>query len=71
VALAFCPELWYYLCMTLKTVDRLKALTVGQLVDDIYNDHYSHLELIDNMGGDCDCVIHSTLATILDYWEVK
>lgn len=57
--------------MTLKTVDRLKALTVGQLVDDIYNDHYSHLELIDNMGGDCDCVIHSTLATILDYWEVK
>ena len=57
--------------MTLKTVDKLKVLTVGRLVDNIYNDNFSHLELIDNMGGDCDCVIHTTLATILDYWEVK
>ena len=57
--------------MTLKTVDRLKALTVGQLVDDIYNNNYSHLEFMDNMGGDCDCSIHITLNTILEYWEVK
>jgi hypothetical protein len=26
---------------------------------------------MDNMGGDCDCVIHTTLQTILEYWEVK
>jgi hypothetical protein len=45
--------------------------TVGQLVDKIYNNNYSHLELIDNMGGDCDCLIHNTLNVILEYWEVK
>jgi len=24
---------------------------------------------MDNMGGDCDCLIHNTLNTILEYWE--
>jgi len=57
--------------MTLKTVEKLKALTVGQLVDEIYNDNFSHLDFMDNMGGDCDCVVHTTLETILEYWEVK
>jgi hypothetical protein len=57
--------------MTLKTVEKLRAMTVGNLVDEIYNDNYSHLEFMDNMGGDCDCVIHTTLETILEYWEVK
>ena len=58
--------------MTLKTVEKLKALTVGQLVDEIYNDNFSHLDFMDNMGGeDCDCRIHTTLNTILEYWEVK
>jgi hypothetical protein len=57
--------------MLTKTVDKLRAITVGNLVDEIYNDNYSHLELIDNMGGDCDCVIHTTLETILEYWQVK
>jgi len=57
--------------MLTKTVDKLRAITVGNLVDEIYNDNYSHLELVDNMGGDCDCVIHTTLQTILEYWQVK
>jgi hypothetical protein len=55
--------------MTLKTVEKLRAITVGNLVDEIYNDNYSHLDFMDNMGG--DCVIHTTLETILEYWEVK
>ena len=46
-----------------------KAYTVGELVDEIYNDNYSHLEFIDNMGGDCDCHLHITLNTIVKYWE--
>ena len=53
------------------TVEKLRAMTVGTLVDEIFEDNYSHLELIDNMGGDCDCAIHTTLAIILKYWEVK
>jgi len=57
--------------MLTKTVDKLRAITVGNLVDEIYNDNYSHLEFMDNKGGDCDCVIHTTLETILEYWEVK
>ena len=57
--------------MLTKTVEKLRAITVGNLVDEIYNDNYSHLELVDNMGGDCDCVIHTTLQTILEYWQVK
>ena len=55
----------------MRTVEKLRAITVGNLVDEIYNDNYSHLEFMDKMGGDCDCVIHTTLQTILEYWEVK
>ena len=56
--------------MLTKTVDKLRAITVGNLVDEIYNDNYSHLDFMDNMGGeDCDCNIHTTLNTILQYWE--
>jgi predicted DNA-binding ribbon-helix-helix protein len=56
---------------TMRTVEKLRAITVGQLVDEIYDDNYSHLEFMDNMGGDCDCNIHSALNLILEYWEVK
>ena len=55
----------------MRTVEKLRAMTVGTLVDEIYNDNYSHLEFMDNMGGDCDCNIHSALELILEYWEVK
>ena len=56
---------------SMRTVSKLRAMTVGTLVDEIYNDNYSHLEFMDNMGGDCDCNIHSALELILEYWEVK
>jgi predicted DNA-binding ribbon-helix-helix protein len=55
----------------MRTVEKLRAMTVGTLVDEIYDDNYSHLEFMDNMGGDCDCNIHSALNLILEYWEVK
>jgi UDP-N-acetylglucosamine enolpyruvyl transferase len=48
-----------------------KPQTITQLVETIYEDNFSHLDFMDNMGGDCDCVIHTTLETILKYWEVK
>jgi hypothetical protein len=61
----------YHERRNMRTVSKLRPMTVGNLVDEIYNDNYSHLEFMDNMGGDCDCQIHSTLNTILEYWEVK
>jgi hypothetical protein len=50
------------------TQTTFKPYTISELVDEIYNDNYSHLEFMDNMGGDCDCVIHTTMQTILEYW---
>ena len=54
----------------MRTVEKLRAMTVGQLVDEIYNDNYSHLEFMDNMnGGDCDCNLHYAMNLILQYRE--
>jgi hypothetical protein len=51
-------------------IERIKML-VGDLVDKIYNDNYSHLDFMDNMGGeDCDCNIHIALNTIVQYWGI-
>jgi len=44
-----------------------KPYTIDELVTAIYEDNYSHLELI-MAGGDCDCKICSTIQTILEYW---
>jgi hypothetical protein len=46
-----------------------KPYTIDELVTHIYEENYSHLDFMDNMGGeDCDCRIHITLNTILEYW---
>ena len=49
----------------------MKALpyphTIEELINEIHEDNYSHLEFNDNMGGDCDCHIHTTLNTIVKY----
>jgi hypothetical protein len=43
-------------------------MTTDELIQAIYEDNYSHLEFIENMnGGDCDCLIHSTLNKIGEY----
>lgn len=41
--------------------------TLEQLINEIYEDNYSHIEFDDNMGGNCDCNIHITLNTIVQY----
>ena len=41
--------------------------TINELINEIYEDNYSHLEFDENMGGDCDCHIHTTLKTIVKY----
>jgi hypothetical protein len=47
---------------------RVKPLTIDKLIDAIYDDNFSHLDFIENMGGDCDCNIHIALDTIVKYW---
>jgi len=47
----------------------MKPNTIEELVNEIYEDNYSHFELIDNMNsGDCDCYLHATMNTIVKYW---
>jgi hypothetical protein len=45
-----------------------KPHTINELIQTIYDENFSHLDFMDNMGGDCDCNIHTTLNTILQYW---
>ncbi len=46
-----------------------KPYTIHELVEEIYEDNFSHFDFIENMnGGDCDCNLHMTMNTILKYW---
>jgi hypothetical protein len=46
-----------------------KPYTIHELVEEIYEDNFSHFDFMENMnGGDCDCHLHQTMQTILKYW---
>jgi hypothetical protein len=46
--------------------------TLEQLINEIYEDNYSHLEFDEAMGGEaCACPIHTTLNTIVKYRDGK
>ena len=46
--------------------------TINELINEIYEDNYSHLEFEANMGGlDCDCNIHMVLNTIATYAGIE
>lgn len=46
--------------------------TINELINEIYEDNYSHLEFEENMGGEpCGCVIHQTLNTIAKYAGIE
>jgi len=46
-----------------------KPYTISELVNEIYEDNYSHFEFDENMGGEpCDCHLHVTMETIVKYW---
>jgi hypothetical protein len=51
------------------TTTPYKPYTIHELVQEIYEDNYSHFDFMENMnGGDCDCNLHQTMQTILTYW---
>ena len=44
--------------------------TIKELIEAIYENNYSHIEFMENMGGgDCDCHIHQGLNLIAQYQE--
>lgn len=50
----------------------MKSVSVDTLINQIYEDNYSHFDFMENMGGDCDCNLHQTMETIAKYymgWE--
>jgi hypothetical protein len=45
-----------------------KPYTIDELLTTIYEDNFSHFELMENMnGGDCDCFLHQAMALIVGY----
>ena len=50
------------------TQTQYKPYTIDELLTAIYEDNFSHFELIENMnGGDCDCFLHQAMALIVGY----
>lgn len=46
-----------------------KLYTIDELVTAIYEDNLEHFEYEENMrADDCDCHIHTTIKTIVQYW---
>ena len=39
----------------------------NEVINTIYEDNFGHVDFMDNMGGDCSCVIHTTLQFLHDY----
>lgn len=39
----------------------------NNVINIIYQDNFGHLDFMDNMGGDCDCIIHNVLNYLHDY----
>lgn len=47
-----------------------RLYTIDELVTEIYEDNLNHFDFDENMGGDpCECDIHTTIRTIVKYWE--
>jgi hypothetical protein len=46
-----------------------KPYTIDEIVTTIYEENLEHFEFIEAMNaGDCDCNLHTTLNTIMQYW---
>ena len=48
----------------------IKEVTIShfdQVINTIYQDNFGHVDFMDNMGGDCDCIIHTVLNFLHEY----
>jgi hypothetical protein len=46
---------------------KYKPYTVDELVTMIYEDNLEHF---DSAADDCDCYLHITIKTVVDYWDI-
>jgi uncharacterized Fe-S center protein len=46
-------------------------MTANELIEKIYEDNFSHVDFMDNMGGDCDCNIHNCLNLMAQYMGIE
>jgi len=46
-------------------------MNTDELIQNIYEDNFSHVDFMENMGGDCDCNIHQVLEFLADYLGIK
>jgi hypothetical protein len=46
-----------------------KPYTIDELVTLIYEDNLEHFDGHWESSNDCDCHLHTTLTTIVKYWE--
>ena len=44
-----------------------KIEVFNEVINTIYEDNFGHVDFMDNMGGDCDCIIHNVLNYLHDY----
>ena len=55
--------------MTKETYTVAKPYTIDQLITEIYNQNSIHFDFDEDMnGGGCDCALHTTIKTIIQYW---
>jgi hypothetical protein len=47
---------------------KYKPYTIDELVTLIYEDNLKHFD-DRSTSDDCDCHIHTTIKTIVDYWD--
>ena len=45
---------------------KIRLYSIDELVTEIYEDNIPHF---DESADDCDCYLHTTLQTIVYYWE--
>ena len=44
-----------------------KTEMFNEVINTIYEDNFGHVDFMDNMGGDCDCMIHNVLNYLHEY----
>ena len=41
--------------------EQVSGKATQELIQEIYEANYSHIDFMDNMGGECECAIHKQL----------
>ena len=45
----------------------MSGKAIQEKIQELYEANYSHIDFVDNMGGECDCNIHNLLNGLATY----